>query len=149
MTTQNSGPALSFSLSRVLAAPPEQVFRAFTDPDWYSQWWGPEGCSSNVTQLDLEVGGAYRVDMVLPDGNETTLYGTYQEIDPPRLLAYSFGWEGAPERTLVTVELEPHADGTELTVTHEGFTDQDTCNGHEHGWISSVDRLERLLADRA
>lgn len=146
MTTQSSGPTLSFSISRVLAAPPEQVFKAFTDPEWYSQWWGPEGCSSRVTQLELEVGGAYRVDMKLPDGNEAVLYGTYREIDPPRLLAFSLAWEGTPDETLVTLELEPHADGTELTVTHEGFKDQEYCDQHEHGWTSSIDRLERLLA---
>lgn len=146
MTTQASGPTLSFSLSRVLAAPPEQVFKAFTDPEWYSQWWGPEGTSSKVTQLELKVGGAYRVDMKLPDGNQTVLYGTYREIDPPKLLAYSFAWEGLPDETLVTLELEPHADGTELTVTHEGFTDQTMADQHEGGWSGSIDRMEKLLA---
>ncbi len=145
MTTQSPGPTLSFTISRVMAASPEQVFKAFTDPEWYSQWWGPEGTRSKVTQLDLEVGGAYRVDMVLPDGTETVLYGTYMQIEPPKLLAYSFAWEGLPDETLVTVELEPHADGTELTVTHEGFADQERADQHEHGWVSSVDRLERLV----
>lgn len=149
MTTQSPGPTLSFSTSRVLAAAPEQVFKAFTDPDWYSQWWGPEGTVSKVTQLDLRVGGAYRVAMKLPDGNETALYGTYREIDPPKLLAYSFAWEGMPDQTLVTVELEPHEDGTELTVTHEGFTDQTLCDQHEYGWSGSLDRIEKLLANES
>lgn len=145
MTTQSPGPTLSLSLSRVLAAPPEQVFRAFTDPNWYSQWWGPEGTDSEVTQLELEVGGSYRVKMNLPDGNVAVMYGTYREIDPPRLLSYSLLWEGEGAETLVTLELEPHADGTELILTHEGFTDQMRADQHEHGWTDSLSRLEKVL----
>ncbi len=145
MTTQGSGPSLSFSMSRVMAAEPKEVFRAFTDPDWYGQWWGPEGVNSKVKHLDLRVGGAFRVEMHFPDESVQVLYGTYQEIDPPKLLTYSFAWEGLPEETLVTLELEPHADGTELTLTHEGFTDQTRVDQHEHGWASSLDRLRQLL----
>ncbi len=145
MTTQS--PTLSFSTSKVLAATPEQVFKAFTDPQWYGQWWGPEGTRAEVKQLDLEVGGAYRVDMNMPDGNSTVMFGTYQEIDPPRLLAYSLAWEGEGMETLVTLEIEPHDDGAELTVTHEGFTDQVRADQHEHGWTSSLARLEELLSE--
>ncbi len=146
MTTQDSQPSLGFTLRRVLAATPERVFRAFTDPDWYSQWWGPPGCSSQVRQLDLEVGGAYAIVMTLPDGSQIGLRGTYREIEPPRVLAYSFQWEGDELETLVTVELEPHADGTELIVTHEGFTDQEFCDEHEKGWAGSLERMVELLA---
>lgn len=148
MTSQIPGPALTLSMSRVLAAEPEQVFRAFTDPEWYGTWWGPEGTRSEVKQLDLRIGGSYRVEMRLPDGNTTTLYGTYREIDPPRLLSYSFIWEGEGIETLVTLEMEPHEDGTELTLTHEGFTDGERRDQHGIGWGSSFDRLERLLAER-
>ena len=146
MTTQSPGPTLSLSMSRVLAASPEQVFRAFTDPEWYGEWWGPEGTSSEVKQLDLQVGGSYRVDMVMPDGSVHVMYGRYKEIDPPQLLAYSLAWEGESVETLVTLEFEPHEDGTELTVTHEGFADQARADQHEHGWVGSFSRLESLLA---
>ncbi|MDA1298146.1 MAG: SRPBCC domain-containing protein [Chloroflexi bacterium] len=149
MTNQSPGPTLSLSMSRVLAASPEQVFRAFTDPDWYGQWWGPEGTRSEVRQLDLQVGGAYRVDMHLPDGSLAVMYGRYREIDPPQLLAYSLAWEGDPTEMLVTLEFEPHEDGTELTVTHEGFTDQARAGQHEQGWASSLDRLVSLLANQS
>jgi uncharacterized protein YndB with AHSA1/START domain len=147
MTNQSSVPTLSVSLSRVLAAPPDQVFRAFTDPDWYGQWWGPEGTRSEVKQLDLRVGGAYKVNMVMPDGSVHVMYGSYREIDPPQLLAYSLAWEGDPAETLVTLEFEPHDDGTELTLTHEGFADQVRADQHEHGWTSSFERLVSLLVE--
>ena len=133
-------------MRRILSATPEQVFKAFTDPDSYSRWWGPPGCSSRVTQLDLEVGGTYRLDMTMPDGTLTGLHGTYREIDPPKLLSYSFQWEGDDLETLVTVELEPHAEGTELILTHEGFTDQERCDMHEQGWAGSLDRMVEVLA---
>ena len=146
MTTQNLQPSLGFTMRRILSATPEQVFKAFTDPDSYSRWWGPPGCSSTVTQLDLEVGGTYRLDMTLPDGTLTGLHGTYREIDPPKLLSYSFQWEGDDLETLVTVELEPHAEGTELILTHEGFTDQERCDMHEQGWAGSLYRMVEVLA---
>ena len=145
MTTQSPGPTLSLSMSRVLPAAPELVFRAFTDPGWYGQWWGPEGTSSEVKQLDLRVGGSYRVDMSLPDGNTAVMYGRYEEIDPPKLLSYSLAWEGEAAETLVTLEIEPHEDGTELTITHEGFVDSTRVDQHEHGWRDSLDRLDRLI----
>lgn len=149
MTTQSPGPTLSLSLSRVLAAPPEQVFKAFTDPEWYGQWWGPEGTRSEVRQLDLQVGGSYRVDMHMPDGTTAVMYGRYSEIDPPQLLAYSLAWEGDPSETLVTLEFEPHKDGTELILTHEGFTDQARADQHEHGWTGSFTGLDKLLATQS
>lgn len=145
MTTESQGPTLSLSMSRVLAAAPEEVFKAFTDPAWYGQWWGPEGTNSEVKQLDLEVGGSYRVDMSLPDGNTAVMYGRYEEIDPPRLLSYSLTWEGEAVETLVTLEMEPHENGTELTVTHEGFVDSTRVDQHEHGWSDSLNRLGELL----
>lgn len=145
MTTQSPGPSLTLSMSRVLAATPEQVFRAFTDPQWYAQWWGPEGTRSEVPQLDLRVGGSYRVDMHMPDGNVATMFGQYREIDPPKLLSYSWAWEGEGVETLVTLEIEPHEDGAELTITHEGFQDDKQVEMHEHGWAGSLDRLATLL----
>ncbi len=147
MTTQSPGPTLSLSMSRVLAATPEQVFRSFTDPEWYATWWGPEGTTSTVRQLELEVGGAYRVDMSLPDGNSTVMYGQYREIEPPGLLVYTLAWEGEGLETLVTIEIEEHEDGAELTLTHEGFADEERVGQHEHGWASSFNRLENLLAE--
>jgi uncharacterized protein YndB with AHSA1/START domain len=145
MTSQ--GPTLTLSMSRVLAATPEQVFRAFTDPRWHAQWWGPEGARSEVAQMDVRVGGGYRIDMHMPGGAVATMFGRYLEIDPPKLLSYSWQWEGEGVETRVTLEIEPHEDGAELTVTHEGFKDESRVEMHEHGWGGSLDRLERLLPE--
>ena len=141
MTSQSPGPSLSLSLSRVITVEPEQVFKAFTDPEWYSAWWGPPGTRSEVRELDLRVGGAYRIDMHLPDGTLAVLYGRYRQVRPPALLSYTWAWEGEGVETLVTLEIEPHPAGTELTVTHEGFTDQPQRDMHEQGWSGSLDRL--------
>ena len=143
---QSPGPSLTLSISRVIRTTPEKVFRAFTDPAWYAAWWGPEGTQSEVRELDLREGGAYRIDMHMPDGSTVTLYGRYREIEPPRLLSYTWAWEGQPLETVVTLEIEPHSDGAELTVTHEGFVDQRDVGMHDHGWNSSLDRLERFAA---
>ena len=145
MITESTEPILTLSITRIFKASPETVFKAFTDPQWYEQWWGPEGMTSKVRQFDLRVGGAFRVDMHGPDGHVMTLYGQFRRIEPPRLLEHTFAWEGEGHETTVTIEFEPHEDGTELTVTHSGFTDQDRAGEHEFGWVSSFDGLDAFL----
>ena len=149
MTTQDLTPTLTFSVKRTIDAPRERVFRAFTEPALFEQWWGPTGCISRNARIDLRVGGAYSVDMELPDGNTTVLRGEYRVIDPPHTLSYTFAWDGDPVETVVTVEFDEANGSTELTLTHEGFPDQPRMNDHETGWVGSLDRLEAAVVDRS
>ena len=77
------------------------------------------------------------------------LYGTYREIQRPSLLVYSWAWEGMPGETLVTLEIDPHESGTELTITHEGFTDPEQASQHQDGWDACLVRIvDTLNRDR-
>jgi uncharacterized protein YndB with AHSA1/START domain len=80
-------------LSCVLDAPPAGIFRMMTEPTELAKWWGPRGFTTPDVEIDLQVGGAYRLSMQPPDGDLFHLSGEFQEIDPPGRLTYTFRWD--------------------------------------------------------
>ena len=73
--------------------------------------------------------------------------GTYQEVDPPRRLSFTwaFDHEADAPPALVTVDLQHAVQGTLVTVTHDGFTDEADRAGVEQGWTLSLDRLLQII----
>src|SRR5260370_21490124 len=73
------------TLTRVLDAPRELVFRMWTDPQHVAQWWGPMGFTNPVREMDVRPGGALRIGMRAPDGTDYPMIGTYREdVSPER-----------------------------------------------------------------
>lgn len=142
MTTET---ATSLRLTRVIPASPEEVFHAWTDPDELEQWYCPEGGTVSGVEVDLRVGGRFRLTMNMPNGAHTA-YGVYRVIDRPRKLSFTWNWESkdAIGETLVTVELHPQGDATEVVFTHEGFPGTEDRDNHQQGWESCLNRLEVL-----
>jgi uncharacterized protein YndB with AHSA1/START domain len=94
-------------------------------------------------QVDLRVGGSYRIGNELPDGTIIWIVGEFELITPPRKLVFSWRIEGAtsaPER--VTVQFESHGDSTEVIVTHERIATDDLRKRHNQGWIGCLEGLE-------
>ena len=135
-------------LSRIINATRVHVFEAWTKPELIRQWSAPEGMDIPACDVDLTVGGAFRILMRSPDGNEHTAVGIYKEIDSPSRLVYSWDWEEESNHmgdTLVTVEFNEMGDATEVVITHELFPNEEARNGHDTGWISCLNRLEGLF----
>ena len=84
---------LRMTMTRVLDAPPPEVWRALTDPDELGRWWGPAGFTAPRIWLDLRVGGRYRIEMQPPGARAFFLEGEFREVVPPSRLAYTFRWE--------------------------------------------------------
>lgn len=148
MASQEPDPETTLHLRRTFAAPREKVFRAWTDPEELKTWWGPAGYATPMAEVDLRVGGKYRLGMrKLPDGEIFYLSGTYREVRPPEKLVYTWSWEGEPElrETLVTVEFQEMGHSTEVILTHEFFPSQKVRDDHNKGWTSCLDRLARAL----
>jgi uncharacterized protein YndB with AHSA1/START domain len=137
--------APELTLRRMIDGPVEAVFRAWTDPHTLALWWGPANFSTPVAEMDVRPGGAYRFVMRSPDGaQELSVGGTYREVEPPRRLVFSWRWEGGvPDamESLVTVELHPHGERTELVLTHGGFTDDEAARPYGDGWTASLAKL--------
>src|SRR5690606_30078459 len=107
-----------------IAAPPERVYRALTDPAELARWWGPaDEYAAQEWEIDPRVGEAWRVRMTDRDGNESTIEGEFLVLDPPHVVEYT--WRSsrdgfAPE--VVRYDLVPcivrGVRGTRVTVTH-------------------------------
>ena len=137
-TTQDS-----IELERRIAAPPEVVFTYFTDPSKYRQWQGQQA------QLDPRPGGAFRV--VMGGISNTVVVGEFIELDPPRRLVFTWGWEQQdwfpepmqlpPAMTTVEVVLVPDGEGTILRLHHGLLPTDSTRSFHTWGWDVTLDRL--------
>jgi uncharacterized protein YndB with AHSA1/START domain len=150
ITTVARTPESSLRLEKHIAAPPAAVFAAWTDAANMSDWYRPsDDCGPTAANLELKVGGAYRVGMLVPGRTEVSwVSGQYCRIEESRVLSFTWAWETPKpdtQETQVTVELQPRGDGTELVLTHERFRDQGKRDGHETGWRGCLEQLARKL----
>ena len=148
MASSKPSTETTLNLRRTFKAPRKKVFQAWTDPEELKKWWGPEGYATPPAEVDLRVGGKYRLGMrKLPDGELFYLSGIYREVRPPEKLVYTWRWEAQPEHgeTLVTVEFRELRDSTEVVLTHERFPTEKARDDHNRGWSGCLDRLAKLL----
>jgi uncharacterized protein YndB with AHSA1/START domain len=152
MSTPQPAAPISLRVTRILAAPREKVFQAWTDPKALAKWFAPTGeYETRIPKLELRVGGAYRIEMQLGDKNSVAI-GTYREIRPPQRLVFTWSWEtnpndrGDPGDTVVTVDFIDRAGKTEVVLTHERFPDAQARDAHDKGWTGCLDRLQSFVA---
>jgi uncharacterized protein YndB with AHSA1/START domain len=137
----------SLTLKRRLNAAPDKVYAAWTEPQKLTRWFGPDSGAVTRAEMDLRVGGRFRVVFHTEDGEEHDVSGVYREVVPNEKLVFTWAWRSTPEReSLVTVALRPDGDGTSLTLTHEQFFDEAARDRHAFGWGGALDKLERLFA---
>jgi len=138
----------SLDLARHYPVPPQKLWQAWTEPQAVRKWWGP-GAEDRVSlaQLDVRVGGRFRIVFGGPDGTDHECAGVYREVVPNRKLVFTWSWpRTTPEReSLVTIVFRPAGSGTELDFHHERFFDEKVRDGHREGWSSSLEKLERYL----
>lgn len=137
--------------SRFLRAPRELVFRVFTEPEHLRRWWGPRVLENVVCEVDLRVGGGYRIVQRAPDGQEFAFHGRYRELDPPRRVVSTFVFEGAPDHPAVETLVLEEADGGTLIhveTRHDSLSSRDAhvASGMEAGLRESHERLDDVLA---
>ena len=155
--TQSTQETASFSLviDRTVNAPRERVFEAFTQPDHLSRWWAArEGYSTPIAEVDLRVGGSYRLGMQDPEQEHPFVVGgVFREVTPPEKLVFTWIWETAPHdsdwtppETLVTVEFTDLGDSTGIRLTHQGLSDENMRDEHTRGWGGCLDSLTKYLA---
>ncbi|HKV40570.1 MAG TPA: SRPBCC domain-containing protein [Blastocatellia bacterium] len=132
-----------------IAAPPEKVFRALTEPGQLVKWWGSESVYvTTYWEMDLKPGGRWRsVGKAVANGEEFQVEGEVLEVDPPRVLSYSWNPTFAKiQTTVVRYALEATSTGTKVSVTHSGFADKvQEMHAHSQGWIRVLDWLGSYL----
>jgi len=137
----------ALSLTRIIRAPREKVFAAWTEPELLRQWWGPRRVSCPEAHVDPREGGSYRLANLEPDGSITWISGRFERVRPPEELAYTWEVSILPgESTLVRVMFLAHPEGTELVLIHERFAVEAVRDMHGEGWGECIDKLEALLS---
>jgi uncharacterized protein YndB with AHSA1/START domain len=122
-----------------IAASPETVWQFLVDPERATRWMG------QVATFDPRPGGEYRLEVI--PGH--TASGEFVELDPPRRLVQTWGWEAGedgprsvtPGSSTIEIELEPDGDGTLLRFTHRDLPDAGATESHAHGWDHYLPRL--------
>jgi uncharacterized protein YndB with AHSA1/START domain len=136
-------------VERTFAAPVEAVFDAWTNPEVLKRWWKADPSHEvTIAALDVRAGGAYRLEMHRPDGEDMVVYGTYREVTRPDRLVYSWAWEGTGpyanhESEVAVTFAEPEPGRTIVTIEHAGLLDDDSRAAHAHGWNGVLDSFER------
>jgi uncharacterized protein YndB with AHSA1/START domain len=146
MSQATIAPTQTLVVTHSYPASIDRVFAAWTDPNQLGQWFGPTDEYTAIADVDLRVGGNYRIAIHHIGGNVHTVIGTYQLIDPPKKLAFTWNWDKSPAPdTLVTIDFIPQGNSTEVKITHEKFLDTETRDKHNEGWTGCLRRLERLF----
>jgi len=138
----------SVSLHKVLKANPEKVYRAFTDPKAMAAWLPPYGYLCVVHQMEVKVGGTYRMSFTnFSTDHSHSFGGEYLEIEPNKFLKYSdkFDDPNLPGEMITTVWLKKVSVGTDLTITQEGIPEAIPAEMCYLGWQDSLDKLTRLV----
>lgn len=148
---QEPAPSDSFLLMRrMLPVPRDEVFRAWTLPEHLRHWLCPLGYQVVETQVDLRVGGRYRIGMRAPNGEVVTTTGIYQVVQAPERLVYTWRWDDPDAlETLVSVEFRDLGQETELVLRHERFADTDRRDRHREGWTGCLQNLDAYFASRS
>jgi uncharacterized protein YndB with AHSA1/START domain len=132
---------------RTIRASAERVFAAWTQPQHLCAWWGPRPVTCSAAEVNLCVGGRYRIVNALPDGTTIAIDGEFLEVEPPAKLVYTWriGQE-SEQSSLVTVRFEAHGDVTEVIVIHDQISSEPVRDSHEKGWIGCLDGLSLYLS---
>ena len=159
LDVRTAKPAKQLVIERTLKASPERVCEAFTNPEQLTQWWWPQGFSCPAAEVDLRVGGSYKLAMQWPDAIPSDnqfahhMGGEYYEIDRPRRILMSGravnDEQGELFATLIDLTFEAADGGTKMTMRQSYFEPlppPEALGGAEQGWKEQLDKLEQLLA---
>ena len=144
-----------------VAAPPERVFQALTDPSQTARWWGQAGLYKITERTaDFRTGGKFASEGIGADGTKFRVEGEYLEIDPPHRIVHTWVPSyGGPHETIVRWELEARdvhglqhsgprkmGTGTLVRLRHEGFAGYtESCAGHRSGWIRVLGWMQAFV----
>jgi uncharacterized protein YndB with AHSA1/START domain len=139
----------TIEIVRVFDAPRERLWREWTEPERFADWFG--GTESEVplasVSMDVQPGGSWRLTMHAARG-EIQWHGEYREVVEPERLVFTVTDEPGTSREIVIVELADLGDGrTAMTFHQAGFTTEEARENVHDGWSSAFDRLTEHLTD--
>lgn len=140
--------ATTLRLRHWFSATPDRVFQAWTRPETLKQWWCPEGWQAGDIDLELRVGGPFRIEMRhIQSDRPATVSGHFLEILQGKRLVFTWRWDGAfpgMPPSEVTIEFHLHDGGTELRLW-QAVPDLPYCTQHLCGWLAAFERISSVL----
>ncbi len=141
-------------ITRVFDAPRALVWQAWTDPKMLGEWFGPRNFTASVPELDVRIGGALRIVMHGPDGNDYPMKGVFTEVKAPERLVFSNIAIDSDGNHLLegetSVTFTEHDGKTTMTIKSHmvGLVPiaPQMLAGMEVGWTQSIDKLQELVA---
>jgi uncharacterized protein YndB with AHSA1/START domain len=140
----------AFTIKRTYNHPPDLVFRAWTEPRRMEKWFCPNPKNKVEVEIDLRVGGRYKISMIPASGDAWVVGGEYREITRPEKLTFTWKWVTDPTEgpgTLVTVQFVVVDSVTEVVLTHDNLESEESRTNHGEGWNATMDRLTEYLED--
>jgi uncharacterized protein YndB with AHSA1/START domain len=139
------------TITRVFDAPRDLVFRAWTEPERFARWFGPDDSEVPVSTVSMDVrpGGAWRATMFAgPERHEIRWWGVYREVVPPERLAFTISDQPGGEGEIVTVVLTDIGDDKTEMVFHQGggHLPPDEYPRAKQGWTAFFERMAAHLA---
>ena len=136
----------TLEMTRLFDTTVEKLYEAWKDPLQMAQWMGPGEVRCENVQIDLQVGGKYRIHMASDKGDHIAT-SEYTEISPNESLHFTWGWQSeSVTGTLVPFTFRSVAEGSELCLVHDKFPDRDAVEHHAQGWNGCLDGLKNYLA---
>jgi len=157
MASPTTGPETKLEIRRMFSAPRAKVFEAWTQREKLEKWMcrDSSAATTRYTAFDVRPGGMNCMEITRPEGTMYNLRVTFQEIQPPEKLVFTWAWERfsasgerneAPDETLVTVEFIARGNFTEVFLKHENFGTVEQRDRHNSGWNGCFDMLTNTLA---
>lgn len=141
-------PTGTVTLHRILRCPPERLYRAFTTPEAIAKWLPPNGFTCRVHDLDVKVGGVFRMSFInFTSGHAHSFGGRYLEAVPGEKLRYTdvFDDPNLPGEMITTVTMRAVSCGSELHVLQEGIPEMIPPEQCYLGWQESLVLLAKLV----
>jgi uncharacterized protein YndB with AHSA1/START domain len=145
-TKEDQGKVLE--IVQLFDAKPERVFKAWTTKKDFTAWYGPEGFTVTFCEMDVSVGGAWRVGMRSPQGEEYWMQGKYIEITHPSRLVFTYEDGSAKPimgETIVTINFNPIGNKTEMIFRQTNFPTAHLRDSHFGGWSSAFKCLREFI----
>lgn len=132
-------------VNRSFAIDVETMWNLWTDPAHLGAWHRPSTAfGPTLATADVRPGGAYRLEMIDPQGAVHSASGVYVEVDRPHRLVFTWKWSHSDNESVVEVTFTEDDGKTAVEITHTKLVDQADADLHAEGWTGCLQTLAAL-----
>lgn len=149
MDTATAVEEFSLTMDRTYKATKQAVYEAWTTRDALTEWFAPtKEMSTIVHEMEMQVGGKYRIEMLEPDGTSHVTHGEYVALNPFDQIIFTWEWESdeMEVNSLVTIDIKEKDGLTNMVLTHDQLGSQYSVDIHNEGWTGCIAQLDAYMS---